>query len=173
MGGFLIYTPPCIQKFQNGFYPSALKIPLTLERLRFMFTPNSRSELVPCDQVFPLFSLYSLLLLQKLSSFLLVLTTGTVGDCFYLLIFYSEKFSTWDWRLLFAVNTNLNLSINSPLPFPFSIFSTSPSDSTDATYINFTLPQTGTEHKWTCAHSENITIKRIEYIWAFGVSSCS
>ena len=139
MGGFLIYTPPCIQKFQNGFYPSALKIPLTLERLRFMFTPNSRSELVPCDQVFPLFSLYSLLLLQKISSFLLVLTTGTIGDCFYLLIFYSEKFSTWDWRLLFAVNTNLNLSINSPLPFPFSIFSTSPSDSTDATYINFIL----------------------------------
>ena len=110
---------------------------------------------------------------KKISSFLLVLTTGTIGDCFYLLTFYSEKFSTWVWRLLFAVNTNLNLSINSPLPFPFSIFSTSPSDSTDATYINFTLPQTGTEHKWTCAHSENITIKRIEYIWAFGVSSCS
>ena len=30
---------------------------------------------------------------------------------FYLLIFYSEKFSTWIWRLQFAVNVNLNLTI--------------------------------------------------------------
>ena len=39
-----------------------------------------------------------------------VLTIGIVPDCFYLLIFYSEKFSTWVWRLPFAVNGNLNLS---------------------------------------------------------------
>ena len=46
----------------------------------------------------------------KISSFMPVLTTGIVRDCFYLLIFYSEKFSTWVWRLPFAVNVNLNLS---------------------------------------------------------------
>ena len=28
-----------------------------------------------------------------------VLTIGIVRDCFYLLIFYSAKFSTWVWRL--------------------------------------------------------------------------
>ena len=42
----------------------------------------------------------------KISSFMPVLTIGIVPDCFYLLIFYSEKF----WRLPFAVNVNLNLS---------------------------------------------------------------
>ena len=36
-----------------------------LERLRFTFTPNGRREFVPRDQVFPLFSVYSLLLLHK------------------------------------------------------------------------------------------------------------
>ena len=41
-----------------------------------------------------------------------VLTIGIVRDCFYLLIFYSEKFSTWVWRLPFAVKVNLNLSTN-------------------------------------------------------------
>ena len=45
-----------------------------------------------------------------MSSFMPVLTTGIVRDCFYVLIFYSEKFSTWAWRLPFAVNVNLNLS---------------------------------------------------------------
>ena len=33
-------------------------------------------------------------------------------DCFYLLIFYSEKFSTDVCRLPYAVNVNLNLSID-------------------------------------------------------------
>ena len=46
----------------------------------------------------------------KISSFMPVLTIGIVRDCFYLLIFYSEKFSTWVWRLPFAVKVNLNLS---------------------------------------------------------------
>ena len=32
-------------------------------------------------------------------------------DCFYLLIFYSEKFSTDVCRLPYAVNVDLNLSI--------------------------------------------------------------
>ena len=36
-----------------------------IERLRFTFTPNGRREFVPRDQVFLLFSVYSLLLLHK------------------------------------------------------------------------------------------------------------
>ena len=46
----------------------------------------------------------------KISSFMPVFAIGIVRDCFYLLIFYCEKFSTWVWRLPFAVNVNLNLS---------------------------------------------------------------
>ena len=46
----------------------------------------------------------------KISSFMSVLTIEIVQDCFYPLICYSEKFSTWVWRLPFAVNVNLNLS---------------------------------------------------------------
>ena len=40
-----------------------------------------------------------------------VLSTRIVLDCFYLLIFYSEKFSTDVCRLPYTVNVNLNLSI--------------------------------------------------------------
>ena len=40
-----------------------------------------------------------------------VFSTRIVLDCFYLLIFYSEKFSTEVCRLPYAVNVNLNLSI--------------------------------------------------------------
>ena len=39
-----------------------------------------------------------------------VLSTRIVLDCFYLFIFYSEKFSTDVCRLPYAVNVNLNLS---------------------------------------------------------------
>ena len=39
-----------------------------------------------------------------------VLSTRIVLDCFYLLILYSEKFSTDVCRLPYAVNVNLNLS---------------------------------------------------------------
>ena len=42
---------------------------------------------------------------------MLVLSTRIVLDCFYLLILYSEKFSTDVCRLSYAVNVNLNLSI--------------------------------------------------------------
>ena len=35
--------------------------------------------------------------------------TWIVLDSFYLLIFYSEKFSTWIWRLPFGIEVNLNL----------------------------------------------------------------
>ena len=41
-----------------------------------------------------------------------VLSKRIVLDCFYLLIFYSEKFSTDVCRLPYAVNVNLNLSIS-------------------------------------------------------------
>ena len=47
-----------------------------------------------------------------MSSFIPVLTIGIVLDSFYLLVFYSEKFSAWVWILPFAVNVNLNLSID-------------------------------------------------------------
>ena len=36
-----------------------------LEKSRFTLTKNGRREFVPRDQVFPLFSIYSLLLLHK------------------------------------------------------------------------------------------------------------
>ena len=45
-----------------------------------------------------------------------VLSTRIVLDCFYLLIFYSEKFSTDVCRLPYAVNVNLNLSSNTIAP---------------------------------------------------------
>ena len=38
---------------------------IIIERLRFTFTPNGKVEFVACDQVFPLFSVYSLLLLDR------------------------------------------------------------------------------------------------------------
>ena len=40
-----------------------------------------------------------------------LLTIRIVLTCFYLLIFHFEKFSTWIWRLLFAVYVKLKLSI--------------------------------------------------------------
>ena len=45
-----------------------------------------------------------------------VLSKRIVLDCFYLLIFYSEKFSTDVCRLPYAVNVNLNLSSSSRVP---------------------------------------------------------
>ena len=60
-------------------------------------------------KIFPYFPFNRCRLYTKISSFMPVLTIGIVRDCFYLLIFYSEKFSTWVWRLPFAVNGNLNL----------------------------------------------------------------
>ena len=83
---------------------------LTLERLRFTFTPNGRREFVPRDQFFPYFPFTFYCFYSQISSFMTVLTIGIVGDCFYLLNFYSEKFSTWVWRVPFAVNVHLHLS---------------------------------------------------------------
>ena len=65
---------------------------------------DSRSrQFIPRDQVSPLFSVMS------------VSTIGIVGDCFYLLIIYSEKFSAWVCRLQFALNVNLKLRFLIPL----------------------------------------------------------
>ena len=53
-----------------------------------------------------------------------VLSKRIVLDCFYLLIFYFEKFSTDVCRLPCAVNVNLNLSIDNvsyTLAFAFFI----------------------------------------------------
>ena len=52
----------------------------------------------------------------KISSFMPALSIRIVLDCFYLLIFYSEKFSTDVCRLPYAVNVNLNLSNNNFWP---------------------------------------------------------
>ena len=49
---------------------------------------------------------------------MLVLSTRIVLDLFYLLIFYSEKFSTDVCRLPYAVNVNLNLSNSILEPWP-------------------------------------------------------
>ena len=46
----------------------------------------------------------------KIKRFMPVLPISIVLDCFYLLIFHSEKFSTDVCCLPFAVNVNLNLS---------------------------------------------------------------
>ena len=61
---------------------------------------------------FTLYCLYT-----RISSSMPVLTTGIVWYCFYLLIFYSEKFSTWVWFLQFVVNVNLNPSIVATFDF--------------------------------------------------------
>ena len=45
-----------------------------------------------------------------------VLSKRIALDCFYLLIFYFEKFSTDVCRLPCAVNVNLNLSITHGVP---------------------------------------------------------
>ena len=84
-----------------------------LERLRFTFTPNGKREFVPRDQVFPSFSFNDYFFYTKISSFMPVLSIQILLAFFYQLILYSEKFSTWIWRLPFAVNVNLNLSIDS------------------------------------------------------------
>ena len=59
----------------------------------------------------PLYNGHFLCFYTLINSFMPALTIGIVRYCFYLTIFYSEKFSTWVWRLPFAVNVNLNLSI--------------------------------------------------------------
>ena len=65
------------------------------EALRFMFTPNGRREFVPHLIKFSPYSPFTLYCFYtKISSFMPILIIGIVPDCFYLLIFFSEKFST-------------------------------------------------------------------------------
>ena len=59
----------------------------------------------------PYFSFTVYCFYTKITSLMPVMSTRIVLDCFYLLIFYSEKFSTDVCRLPYAVNVNLNLSI--------------------------------------------------------------
>ena len=56
----------------------------------------------------PYFSFTVYCFYTKISSFMPVLSKRIVLDCFYLLIFYFEKFSTDVCRLPCAVNVNLN-----------------------------------------------------------------
>ena len=83
--------------------------PLTLERERLTFTRNGRREFVPRDQVFPYFPFTLYCFYTKISRFKPVLAIGIVWDCFYLLILYSEKFSTWVWRLRWRWILNLSI----------------------------------------------------------------
>ena len=55
---------------------------------------------------------------KKIRRLVLFSSLRIVFDCVYLLIFYFEKFSTWVYVLLFAVNFTLNLSIPPPPPPP-------------------------------------------------------
>ena len=83
----------------------------TIERLRVTFMANSKCEFVSPDEVFPIFLSFTVHYLYKnVSCFTPVLSITIVLSCFYLLIFYFEKLSSWIWHLLFAVSVTLNLS---------------------------------------------------------------
>ena len=62
------------------------------ERLRFTFTANV--NLYHVTKFSPYFSFTVYCFYTKISSFMPVFSTRIVLDCFYLLIFYFEKFST-------------------------------------------------------------------------------
>ena len=84
-----------------------------LERFSITFTSNGKHEFVPRDQVS---SFNTCCLLFIISSPKLVvsskfLSIRIVLSCFYLLIFYFEKFLTWIWCLL---NSLMSLVV----PFP-------------------------------------------------------
>ena len=69
----------------------------------------------------PYFSFTVYCFYTKIGKFIPVLSKRIVLDCFYLLIFYFEKFSTDVCRLPCAVNVNLNLSNNTKYPVPIYI----------------------------------------------------
>ena len=64
---------------------------LAIERLSITFTSNSKREFVPRDQVSPLLVVYGSLFIH-INYFLSI---RIALSCFYLLVFYFEKFSTW------------------------------------------------------------------------------
>ena len=77
------------------------------------FTSNGKLEFVPRDQV-PLYLSFTVLYFYtKICSSTQFLIDKNFLSCFYLLIFYLEKFSTSIWRLPFAVYVKLKLSNNS------------------------------------------------------------
>ena len=65
-----------------------------IERINITLTPNGEREFVPREQVTPLLVVYSTLFLHINISFAILLSLTIVLSCFYLLIFYFEKFST-------------------------------------------------------------------------------
>ena len=121
--GTLLAETTCCERFlkrKKIFHPcqslSTEKTWLRRERGREGFIKEIEIHVyakpVPRDQVFLLIVVHCLLLLHKKSSFTPVLSIRIVLGCFYLLIFYFEKFSTWICgRFAFAVNVTLNLSI--------------------------------------------------------------
>ena len=75
----------------------------SIERVSFTFTSKGKREFVPRDQVSP-----SLAVLCPLFSSFTQFFIHKIGlSCFYLFIFYFEKFSTWIWHLPFAVYVRL------------------------------------------------------------------
>ena len=60
-----LYKLPKSGAAQGGHPQIPLRQMRLLGRLRFTFTPNGRREFEPRDQVYPLLSVYSLLLLHK------------------------------------------------------------------------------------------------------------
>ena len=85
---------------------------MILERLSITFTSNAKREFVPRDQVSRLLVVYCPLFLQiNLVVSRNFLSIRIVLSCFYPLIFYFEKFSTWIWRLPYT------WSLNSLWPF--------------------------------------------------------
>ena len=88
-----------------------------LERFSITFTSNGKHEFVPRDQVYS-FNTCRLLFIISLPKLVVssnFLSIRIVLSCFYLLIFYFEKFSTWIWRLPFAAYVKLQLPSISPL----------------------------------------------------------
>ena len=77
-----------------------------------IYAKRQINEFVPCDQISPVIVVYCLLLLLKNKQFhaSFIHKNIIVVGSFYLFIFSSEKFSTWIWRLLLAVNVTFNLS---------------------------------------------------------------
>ena len=98
--GFAVFGPPLRPP------PWTLRLTINIREIKrqtWIFTTWPSFPLI--------FRLLFIACIKKISSFMPILTIGIVLDCLYLLIFYSEKFSTWVWRLpQFVVNVNLNLS---------------------------------------------------------------
>ena len=82
---------------------------IELERLSFTFVLDGKREFVPRDRPSLSFTFYYFY--SKISSFAPVLSIRIELDSFCLLIFCFKKYSTWIWRLQFAVNVTCNLSI--------------------------------------------------------------